>query len=474
MDLLPISLNIRARACLVVGGGAVAARKAELLMRAGAAVTVVAPALGSELQRHRDGGRLCHRARKFVPEDLAGCALVIGATDDPAVNRDISMRCRQQSIPVNVVDAPALCTFVIPSIVDRSPVVVAVSSAGQSPVLARQLRARIESLIPSSYGRLAVLAGRFRDRVKRRFQDVVERRRFWEEVLQGPVGEMMLAGRERVATLALELALQRGSAAALSRGEVYLVGAGPGDPDLLTFRALRLMQQADAVVYDHLVSPPILDLVRREANRIDVGKKRDRHPIPQEEINRLLVRLARAGNRVLRLKGGDPFIFGRGGEEIAYLAEKGIPFQVVPGITAALGCAAYAGIPLTHRDLAHVCIFVPGHLKEDAELDWHGLARPRQTVVIYMGRHNLEATCGKLVAHGLSGATPAALIQDGTREGQRVVVADLATLPTQAQDAPLDAPTLLIIGEVVRLHRQLAWFEPANTCVPQAGWAAAG
>lgn len=460
MDFLPVFLDVRLRSCLVVGGGEVAARKVELLMRANATVTVVAPELGTSLAKYRDAGRLKHHARAFLASDLDGSALVIAATDNDAVNREVSRQCRERAIPVNVVDAPELCSFIVPSIVDRSPVIVAVSSGGASPVVSRILRTRLETMLPARYGKLAALAATFRERVKRRFPATAQRRRFWEEVLQGPVTEMVLTGRERAARLAIEVALQQDSPASLSVGEVYLVGAGPGDPDLLTFRALRLMQQADVVVYDRLVTPAILDLVHRGAEQIYVGKACRDHSLPQEEINRLLVRLARQGRRVLRLKGGDPFIFGRGGEEADVLAEQGIPFQIVPGVTAASGCAAYAGIPLTHRDHAHSCVFVPGHLKDSGELNWQALAEPHQTIVVYMGLHALGKICQRLIAAGLSATTPAALVQNGTTQSQRVLVGDLASLPAKASDLAKSPPSLLIVGQVVKLHERLAWFEP--------------
>lgn len=463
MEFLPIFVDVRLRPCLVVGGGEVAARKAELLLRANAAVTVVAPELCGSLVQDRDAGRISHRARVFQPSDLEGSALVIAATDDEALNGEVSGLCRKCAIPVNVVDAPELCSFIVPSIVDRSPVIVAVSSGGASPVLARIVRTKVETLLPASYGKLAALAEGFRERVKRRFSDLAQRRRFWEDVLQGPAAEMMLTGREQAARLAVEVALQRDTLSSLSVGEVYLVGAGPGDPDLLTFRALRLMQQADVVVYDRLVAPAILELAHRGAERIYVGKARCDHSLPQDEINQILVRLARQGKRVLRLKGGDPFIFGRGGEEADALAEKGIPFQIVPGVTAASGCASYAGIPLTHRDYAHSCVFVPGHLKDGGDLDWRALAQPRQTVVVYMGLHALESICQRLIGAGLSAETPAALVQDGTTQSQRVLIGDLASLPTRAAEFRMRPPSLLIIGEVVRLHERLAWFEGADT-----------
>jgi uroporphyrin-III C-methyltransferase/precorrin-2 dehydrogenase/sirohydrochlorin ferrochelatase len=441
LDFLPIFLDIRAQPCLVVGGGEVAARKCALLQRAGARVTALAPAL-------------------FRDESLDGFVLAIAASGDDAVNRAVAAAARARRIPVNVVDQPALCSFILPSIIERAPLIVAVSSGGASPVLARLLRARLESLIPAGYGRLAALAGAFRDRVKARFKPP-QRRRFWERVLQGPIAELVLSGRDAEARKALQATLED-TRLAFSGGEVSLVGAGPGDPDLLTFRALRLMQQADVVVYDRLVSRPVLDLVRLEAERIYAGKERAKHALPQEDINHLLVRLAKEGKRVVRLKGGDPFIFGRGGEEIGTLAAEGIPFQVVPGITAAAGCASYAGIPLTHRDYSQSVVFVTGHLQDGSvNLNWLALAQPRQTLVFYMGLLGIEVICRQLVAHGLAAATPAALIQQGTTPQQRVLTGTLDTLPAIVRRGEVKAPTLIIVGEVVRLREQLKWFEPA-------------
>ncbi len=439
MEFLPIFLNIRGQPCLVVGAGVVATRKAALLRRAGAQVTMTT---------------------EFREEALDRYALVIAATSNQEVNRAVAAAVKARLIPVNVVDQPALCSFILPSIIERAPLVVAVSSGGASPVLARLLRARLESLIPAAYGRLAALAAEFRERVKARFQGT-ERRRFWERALQGPIAELMLAGRDAEARSALAAAIDD-PRLAFAGGEVSLVGAGPGDPDLLTFRALRLMQQADVVVYDRLVSQPILDLVRLEAERIYAGKERAKHTLPQEDINALLVRLAKEGKRVVRLKGGDPFIFGRGGEEIDTLAAEGIPFQVVPGITAAAGCASYAGIPLTHRDYAQSVVFVTGHLQDGSlDLNWRALAQPDQTIVFYMGLLALDQLCARLIEHGLPAGTPAALVQAGTTPQQRVLTGTLATLPGIVAASEVKAPTLIIIGEVVRLRERLKWFEPA-------------
>ena len=461
MDFLPISLDIKAQRCLVIGGGEIAARKVGMLLRAGAQVKVVSPTINEALAELSAVGKIHHQTSEFQESDLAGVILVIAATDNAALNQHVSGLARQRSLLVNVVDEPALCNFILPSIIDRSPVIVAVSTGGASPVLARLLRARLETLIPASYGRLAELGARFREQVKQRLPNTTQRRRFWEQILQGPVAEMVYAGRDNEANAVVQSALANAvTTSSLARGEVYLVGAGPGDPDLLTFRALRLMQQADVVLYDRLVTSEILDLVRREAERIYVGKKRAFHAVRQEEINQLLVRLAKEGKRVLRLKGGDPFIFGRGGEEIETLAEEGVQFQVVPGITAAAGCASYAGIPLTHRDYSQSVVFVTGHLKDGSvNLDWASIIQPKQTVVIYMGLAGLETLCNELINHGMPASRPIALVQQGTTRQQRVLVGTLASLPAIVATSEVHAPTLLIVGDVVKLRDKLAWFE---------------
>jgi uroporphyrin-III C-methyltransferase/precorrin-2 dehydrogenase/sirohydrochlorin ferrochelatase len=462
MDFLPIFLNIRKQPCLVVGGGATATRKVELLLRAQAQVNVVAPNLTTQLSQWNESGRLIYHASRFVPSDLDNCRLVIAATNDKMVNEQVSMLAKAKGIPVNVVDQPQLCSFIMPSLIDRSPVQVAVSTGGASPVLARLLRARLEALIPSAYGKLAEFVANFREQVKQRLS-APERRRFWETVLQGPIAEMLMSGHTQAATQALEnLLTTTATTSSLTYGEVYLVGGGPGDPDLLTLRALRLMQQADVVLYDRLVSEQVLDLVRRDAERIYVGKQPTYHPVPQADINQHLIQLAKQGKRVLRLKGGDPFLFGRGGEEIETLMEEGIPFQVVPGITAAIGTSAYAGIPLTHRDYAQSCVFVTGHRRDDESLDlnWEILAQPHQTVVIYMGMRTLPIVASELIKRGMSPHQPAALVQKATTADQQVLVGTLATLPSMVDAANLKLASIIIIGEVVKLHKKLAWFTP--------------
>jgi len=463
MDFFPVFMALKDQPCLVVGGGDVAFRKIELLRKANAKITVVSPQNCEEIDRLIAEQKINYIHRKFEDQDINGYRLIISATNNSEVNKQVSMLAQEKNIPVNVVDAPELCSFIVPSIIDRSPIVVAVSSGGSSPVLARLLRARLESLIPASYGRLASLLRDFREQVKKQFSTTNERRRFWEKILQGPVTEYMFAGQEKQAKKYLENAIKKGSTNLNREGEVYLIGAGPGDPDLLTFRALRLLQQADVVVYDRLVSEPILDLARRDADKIYVGKRKANHSLPQEDINELLVTLAKEGKRVLRLKGGDPFIFGRGGEEIERLMEAGISFQVVPGITAASGCASYSGIPLTHRDFAQSVVFATGHLKNNTiDLNWNALAQQNQTIVFYMGLTGLKIICKKLIEHGLPKETAVAMIERGTTVYQQVHIGDLGTLPTMVAKIDIKPPTLIIVGNVVKLHEKLSWFDPKN------------
>jgi uroporphyrin-III C-methyltransferase/precorrin-2 dehydrogenase/sirohydrochlorin ferrochelatase len=458
MDYLPLFTKLTDRPCIVVGGGDIATRKITLLMKAGASITVISPQLCDQLQELADNNAISVLLRDFQAGDLAGSVLVIAATDDETTNRTVAAEAMAYNIPINAVDNPAISSVIMPAIIDRSPVVVAISSGGDSPVLTRRLRAKLETQLPSRLGELAKLAGRFRDKVKQRFATVNERRLFWEDVLEGPASEQMLAGQEDAAARIIEdtLASDDGKS---SVGEVYLVGAGPGDPDLLTFRALRLMQKADIVLYDRLVSDEILDMVRRDADRIYVGKARADHALPQEEINEFLLNEAQKGKRVLRLKGGDPFVFGRGGEEIMRLAEEGIPFQVVPGVTAASGCASYAGIPLTHRDHAQSCVFVTGHTKDGKlDLNWQHLAQTQQTNVFYMGLANVKILCDQLQAHGLDADTPAAVIQNGTRPNQTVLVSSVGKLAEDAKDLSIKLPSLIFVGHTVSLREKLAWF----------------
>lgn len=459
MEYLPLFVDLNDRACLVVGGGEIAARKASLLLKANAKVTIVAPALSPSTQSLVDSEQVTWLDTIFADTHLDEQSLVIAATDKNDVNKKVYQQAKANNVLVNVADCPELCDFILPSILDRSPLVVAISSGGHSPILARQLRARLETLIPPSYGRLANLVGGYRDAVKAKFSKLDMRRRFWETILQGQVADHVLAGRDELGEQTLQAILDDASSDELQQGEVYLVGAGPGDPELLTFKALRLMQQADIVFYDRLVSKDVLALVRKEAEHVYVGKQRAWHTVRQEEINQLLLEHAKQGKRVLRLKGGDPFIFGRGGEEIETLAAENIHFQIVPGVTAASGCATYAGIPLTHRDYSQSCIFVTGQLKEgELDLNWSALVQARQTVVVYMGLAGLPVLSQQLLKHGMPADMPAALVQQGTTEQQQVWVSTIAELPNVAEKEKPVAPTLVIIGDVVKLHNSLSWF----------------
>lgn len=463
MDLLPAFLNVRGARALVAGGSDAAARKVELLLRAGAKVTVFAAELCPVLADLATTRVIEQVGRPPEPEEVAAAALVFAGDADAAINRRIAQWARGQRVPVCVLGDPDASSFVVPVVIDRSPMVIAISSGGASPVLTRLLRMRLEALIPAGFGRLAAFAASFRDRVRQRLADYGQRRKFWEEVLQGAIAEKVFSGQEAAARSALEEALEAAHARAKPRGEVYLVGAGPGNPDLMTFRAMRLMQQADVVLHDNLLGDGILELVHADAERIYVGKERGNHALPQEEINSLMVRLALAGKRVLRLKGGDPFMFGRGGEEIETLVEYGIPFEVAPGITSAAGAACYAGIPLTHRDYAQSCVFVTGHKRDfSSDLDWPGLTRPSQTVVIYMGLSRLAEIAEQLIAHGRAAQTPAAVVEQATTAQQRVVTGTLATLPALAAASEIRSPALIIVGEVVQLHGKLNWFNEAR------------
>ncbi len=462
MNYFPIFIDLKNQPCLVVGGGSVAVRKIELLLKAGANITVIAPDIHDNIHSlQKTHPSLQLQEKCFADSDIQQQRLIISATNQADVNQRVAQTAAKYNIPVNVVDNPDLCSFIVPAIVDRSPIVAAISSGGASPVLTRLLRAKIESLIPPAFGRLASLAEKYRELVKQHIHPAAQRRIFWEKTLQGSIAELFYSGKEQDADTQLKQAILNAAEDITPSGEVYLVGAGTGDPDLLTFKALRLMQQADVVVYDRLVAPAILELVRRDAEKIYVGKQRNNHSVPQESINELLARLALSGKRVVRLKGGDPFIFGRGGEELETLVKHNIHFQVVPGITAASGCATYAGIPLTHRDHAQSCTFITGHLKDNSiNLNWSQLAAPNQTLVIYMGLLGIDIICQSLIDHGAAADLPIALIQQGTTPTQRVITGTLSNLPKKLEHEIIQPPTLFIIGSVVSLHHSLNWFNP--------------
>ncbi|MBA6244332.1 MULTISPECIES: siroheme synthase CysG [Psychrobacter] len=491
MNTFPLFFKLEDRKVLIVGGGEVALRKADLLSRAGACITILAPDISHELQ-----ALLTDSKHKFIYKNynktyMSGARVIIAATDDETLNHQIHADATELNIPVNVVDTPHLCDFIFPAIIDRNPIVIGISSNGKAPVLARLLRARLETLIPQGYGKLAKLAGEFRSEVKAKIPTLTGRRQFWERAFEGQVSQLMFAGNETEAAAQLQADLDS-TAAAISKksdnadavketdtiastlsdesekelpavGEVYIVGAGPGDPELLTFKALRLMQQADVVFYDALVSPQVLDLCRRDADKVFVGKKRSNHTVAQLGINELLVNHAKQGRRVVRLKGGDPFIFGRGGEEIESLRAHNVPYQVVPGITAANAAASYAGIPLTHRDHSQSVRFVTGFLKAGApNSNFKSFLNTDETVVFYMGLHSLARLTEGLVDAGRSSETPIAIVSNASMSNQQVLTGTLATIVAKQEQAQLPTPALLIMGDVVSLHHDLAWYNLQN------------
>ncbi|WP_100643761.1 siroheme synthase CysG [Alteromonas facilis] len=461
MRYFPVFVDSQHSRVLIVGGGEVAARKLELILKTEASITLVSPWCCKTVLE------LCQKheveliEREFVDADIQHKNLIFVATDNPAVNQHVHDLASAQDILVNVVDNTPLCKFITPSIVDRSPIIIAMSSGGVAPVLLRYLRQKLESVIPHSIAALGDFSERFRDKVKQALGSVTQRRYFWEDVLDGDIAEDVNQGRLQSAEQKLEDLLRHYQQQSTGKGQVYLVGAGPGDPDLLTFRALRLMQKADVVVYDRLVSPQILELVRRDAEKIYVGKEKSRHTLPQQDINSLLIDEALKGNRVVRLKGGDPFIFGRGGEEIESLLAHDISFEVVPGITAATGAASYAGIPLTHRDYAQSVVFATGHLKDDSiDLNWAALAHKNQTIVFYMGLTGLPIIVRELIANGLGEDTPIALVESATLPQQKVVTGTLSSIEKCAEQVDIKPPTLIIVGGVVKLQGQLNWYQP--------------
>ena len=451
MRYFPAFHDLSTRPSLVVGGGEAAARKLRLLLKAGARPLVVAPGAVEEIAGLAREGRIVWQARAFAPADIAGCSLVIAASGQDEIDTAVSEAAQAAGVPVNVVDRPELSTFITPAIIDRDPLVIGISSGADAPILARQIRARLESLLPANLGRLARFAGAFRGAVAAQIGDGLQRRRFWERFFSGPVADKVLAGDETGAREAMLSLINGRAAQQIEGGSVAIVGAGPGDPDLMTFKALRRLQEADVVLYDKLVGPEIVDYARRDAERIYVGKSKANHAKTQDEINALMAEHALAGRRVVRLKGGDPFIFGRGGEEMDYLQARGIAVEVVPGVTAAAGCAAAAGIPLTLRGTALAVTFLTGHAKDgEPELDWASLAAGKQTLAVYMGVSTAGTVAQRLIEHGLSAATPVAVIENGTRPEQKVVTARLEELAGRLQEAGIAGPALIIIGEVAR------------------------
>lgn len=461
LAFLPVALDLTDKTCLVVGSTVQAVRKAELLLKAGARVVIVDSATAEAFEHFHAGSdnNIQFLHRQFEEEDIDDKALVVAASGQPPLNELIARLAKKKNLPVNVVEDIDNSSLIFPSIINRNPLLISITSSGLAPVITRLLRNQLEASIPHGLGRLAELVGEFRNRVKKVLPQVNQRRRFWEAVVSGAIADLAYAGRVDKARQQIQMSLEDAGSIS-SGGEVYLVGAGPGDPDLLTFHALRLMRQADVVLYDRLVSEPILEMVRGDAEKINVGKARSKHRLPQQDINHLLVTLANEGKRVLRLKGGDPFIFGRGGEEIDQLADAGIPFQVVPGITAASGCASYSGIPLTHRDFSQSVRFVTGHLKNNScDLPWQEFVHKNQTLVFYMGLLGLPLIVAQLTAHGMRKSMPVALVSRGTMPQQEVFVGTLATIVEQIEKSTVHGPTIIIIGEVVRLREKLNWLK---------------
>ncbi|ANQ66165.1 sirohydrochlorin ferrochelatase [Candidatus Pseudothioglobus singularis] len=453
-----IPANIRKKPCIVIGGGDIALRKINLLLKAQAKVDCLSPLFCKGIKNLSKDGHITLINESFDQTDIKDYSIIIAATDDKSVNSLISSIAQDKKIPVNVVDSPELSSFIMPSIVDRSPLIIAVSSSGKAPVLSRIIRAKLETVIPSAYGILADIAGEYRQKVKDRFSTIKDRRAFWEAVFSGVIAEKVFSGR--ISEAKEDIQRQLDDSVEMDLGEVYLVGAGPGDPDLLTFKALRLIQQADVVLYDRLVSKGVMELVRRDSELIYVGKKGGSDKsTKQVDINDQLVELAKSGKRVCRFFPSDPFIFGRGGEEIESLSEHGIPFQVVPGITAASGCSSYAGIPLTHRDYSQSCRFVTAHLKNGTtNLPWEEFIIDQQTIVFYMALSGAKYICEKLMEHGMDKDMPIAIIEKGTMPEQKVYISSLIELPALLEREDIHAPTLMIVGEVVKLNEKLNWY----------------
>ena len=462
MKYFPFFMELSKQSVLLIGGGEVAERKLDLLLKANASVTIVSPEFTSYIEELFVNKNINPIKDYYNIKYLnsSSFAFVIAATNDESLNEQVAKDANDNKILVNVVDKPKICDFIFPSILERGPITVAVSTGGSSPVLARMLRTKLETMIPGAYGRLAKIVSENRIPVRKKLVNSKSNGIFWEQMLNGKFLELVLSGQDEEAIKFLNIEIDNFDEQKKGEGEVYLVGAGPGDPDLLTFRALRLMQQADVALYDRLVHPSIIDLIRRDAEKIYVGKQRDNHTVRQEEINELLVKYAKEGKRVLRLNGGDPFIFGRGGEEIDSLVDNNISFQVVPGITSASGCSAYSGIPLTHRDHAQSCIFVTGHLKKGKlDLNWEKLIQPNQTIVFYMGLVSIDIICSQLIKFGLHPKTQCALVEQGTTRNQKVYTSTVDEMNNLVEQEKPSAPTIFIIGHVVTLRDKLNWYK---------------
>jgi uroporphyrin-III C-methyltransferase/precorrin-2 dehydrogenase/sirohydrochlorin ferrochelatase len=460
LDRLPIFLRLTDKACLVVGGGIVAERKIRLLQRTGASITVLAPTVTAGLQVFIDQGQVTHQPQQYSALCIKDFWLLVAATDDAALNRLVAEDADAAGKLCNVVDDNDASSFILPAIVDRSPVIVAIGTEGNAPVLAQQLKAQIEAWIPERVGQLATQAGRWRSLVKKRFDTLRERRRFWQRFFSGPIAQHLLAGRQAAAEKEMRAELVcDASAKTDSRGEAWIVGAGPGDPGLLTLRAQQLISRADILLYDRLVSKPILDYARKEAIFISVGKRAGAQAMSQNEINALLVDLVRQGNRVCRLKGGDPFVFGRGGEEAKALADAGLQFQIVPGISAAMGCAAYAGIPLTLRGVSASVTLATATLDNDIDPDWSRLLSSGDTLALYMGTNSVAKIRTQLLRNDVSPKLPVAFVENGTTQNQRTILTTVDEMGDAARRNSIASPSVIYVGESVAAAKDLQWFE---------------
>jgi len=457
MDYFPVFLDLENKKCVIVGGGEVAHRKTKAVLKSGAIVNVISIEFSKKFNDFPET-RCFLIKEEFDVRHLTDATLVIAATDSLSVNKKVANEANKLGIPVNVVDAPSLCSFIMPALIDKSPVIIGISTGGNSPVLTRNIKEIIEVNLPSNIGLLAKMMGSWRQRVKERFNSFDMRLKFWEKLMDSEVPQLVFKNKLVLADQKIQEQL-RNNSFENSVGEVYLVGGGPGDPELLTLKALRLMYQCDVVLYDRLVSKEVLNKVRPDAEFISVGKSESQHTVEQHKINEMLILLAKEGKKVLRLKGGDPFIFGRGGEEINELAKSNIPFQVVPGVTAASGCGSYAGIPLTHRDYAQSVRFLTGHLKDGKlDIDWKNLNKKQETLVFYMGLLSLPKICEELMKHGMPASMPIAAIEHGTTYNQRVVSSTLDKISLEVLELELKSPTTFIVGEVVKLRGQLNWY----------------
>jgi uroporphyrin-III C-methyltransferase/precorrin-2 dehydrogenase/sirohydrochlorin ferrochelatase len=443
----PIFVDLDGREVLIVGGGEKALQKLRLLAKSTARIRMVAAEFDEGILALSGERSVTLTRRSFAGDDLAGVVIAFAADNDAATNSDVARAAKALGIPHNVVDGPAESSFIMPAIVDRDPVVVAIGTEGTAPVLAREIKAKIEAWLPSNFGRVAEGAMALRRRVQESLADATARRRLWETLLSGAWRTSVLGGEAAAAEHEFERQLEAASSGASPAGSVTLIGCGPGDPDLLTLKAQQRLQEADVLVVDRLVNPVILEYARRDAQRIDVGKEPKGPSAAQGDINRILVREALKGQRVARLKGGDAFVFGRAAEEMAAVRAAGIPVEVVPGITAAHACAAGVGLPLTLRQKVRQFAVVTGASADGAfDLDWSALAKPGQAFAIYMGVRSAGHFRDKLIAAGAGPDTAVVIVENGTLASERVIATELGHLGRAVEDLSVKGPAIIFIG----------------------------